>query len=120
MQCEQCLNYFNTFFARWGKVLTSTILIALLVHHEKIVPVVVWTILPFRGRHMISPGLFSVYQSSFSLFSCYETLQLKPRLPQFITGGTKAKAVDKARQTNSNQLPLNTHITPLSALLTYK
>lgn len=69
---------------------------------------------------MISPGLFSVYQSSFSLFSCYETLQLKPRLPQFITGGTKAKAVDKARQTNSNQLPLNTHITPLSALLTYK
>ncbi|CAG12823.1 unnamed protein product, partial [Tetraodon nigroviridis] len=51
---------------------------------------------------------------------CYETLQLKPRLPQFITGGTKAKAVDKARQINSNQLPLNTHITPLSALLTYK
>lgn len=57
---------------------------------------------------------------SLSLFSCYETLQLKPRLPQFITGGTKAKALDKAGQTNSNQLPLNTHITPLSALLTYK
>lgn len=69
---------------------------------------------------MISPGLFSVYQLSLSLFSCYETLQLKPRLPQFITGGTKAKALDKAGQTNSNQHPLNTHITPLSAPLTYK
>lgn len=69
---------------------------------------------------MISPGLFSIYQLSLSFFSCYETLQLKPRLPQFITGGTKAKALDKAGQTNSNQLPLNTHITPLSALLTYK
>lgn len=69
---------------------------------------------------MISPALFSIYQLSLSLFSCYETLQLKPRLPQFITGGTKAKALDKAGQTNSNQLPLNTHITPLSALLTYK
>lgn len=57
---------------------------------------------------------------SLSPFSCYEILQLKPRLPQFITGGTKAKAMDKAGQTNSNQLPLNTHITPLSALLTYK
>lgn len=60
------------------------------------------------------------FQLSLSLFSCYETLQLKPRLPQFITGGTKAKALDKAGQANSNQLPLNTHITPLSALLTYK
>lgn len=70
--------------------------------------------LPFEKKQpMISPGLF------FSHFSCYETPRLKPRLPRFITGGTKAKAVDKVGQTNSNQLPLYTHITPLSALLTY-
>lgn len=102
--------------------LTPTIHITLVLPswRKKNVPVMVWTILPFWKRHMSSPGLSCVYQNSFSLFSCYETLQLKPRLPQFITGGTKAKAVDKARQTNSNQLPLNTHITPLSALLTYK
>lgn len=69
-----------------------------------------------KGTH----DLLWPFQLSLSLFSCYETLEMKPRLPQFITGGIKAKALDKAGQTNSNQLPLNTHITPLSALLTYK
>lgn len=71
---------------------------------------------PLQKKHMISSGLFS----SVALFSCYETLKLKSRLPQFITGGTKAKAVDKARQTNSNQLPVNTHVTSLTALLRHK
>lgn len=88
--------------------------------HQKNAPAMVWTVLPFGEKHMISPGLSSVYRLSLSLFSCYETLRLKPRLPRFITGGTKAKALDKAGQTNSNQLPLNTHITPPSAPLTHK
>lgn len=87
---------------------------------QKNAPAMVWTVLPFGEKHMISPGLSSVYRLSVSLFSCYETLRLKPRLPRFITGGTKAKALDKAGQTNSNQLPLNTHITPPSAPLTHK
>lgn len=72
-------------------------------------------VVPLRKYLLISLCPLSILPAlPPSLFSCYETLQLKPRLPQFITGGTKAKALDKAGQTNSNQLPLNTHITPLS------
>ena len=90
--------------------------------HKLLLTTTVWSgpPCPFERSTWSPPGLFSIYRLSLSLFSCYETLQLKPRLPQFITGGTKAKALDKAGQTNSNQLPLNTHITPLSAPLTYK
>ena len=66
---------------------------------------------PRRGPHdLYVPRLHS---PALSLLSCcYETHQPKPRLPQFITGRTKAKQLDKAGQTNPNQLPLNTHITP--------
>lgn len=60
--------------------------------------ILIWSVLHSLKKYMISlvSSLFPIYQLSFSFFSCYETLQLKPRLPQFITGGTKAKALDKA------------------------
>lgn len=73
------------------------------------------------ARDCLCPSLPS--PRHHSVFSCYETGRRKPRPPQFIIKGTKAKAVDKAVQTNPNQLPLNTHITLHSGLsdrLTYK